>query len=126
MARDPLLAAQEINFGGSSVVKGKQQTCFLFNFKSNTYVVIFYSLFALGRLFATPSTAGHQASLSSTISQNLLKFMSIESAMPSNHLILCRPLLPLPSIFHSIRVFSNESNVIPFMDRNLVVAKWLV
>ena len=50
-----------------------------------------------------------QASLSSTISQSLLKLMSIESVMPSNHLILCHPLLPLPSIFPSSRVFSNES-----------------
>ena len=61
------------------------------------------------RLFATPWTAAHQASLSFTISQSLLKLMSIESVMPSNHLILCRPLLLLPSIFPSIRVFSNES-----------------
>ena len=60
------------------------------------------------RLFATPWTAAHQASLSFTISQNLLKLMSIESVMPSNHLILCRPLLFPPSIFPSIRVFSNE------------------
>ena len=52
--------------------------------------------------------AAHQASLSLTISQSLLKFMSIESVVPSNHLILCRPLL-LPSIFPSLRVFSNES-----------------
>ena len=50
----------------------------------------------------------HQASLSITNSQSLLKVMSIESVMPSNHLILCRPLLLLPSIFPSIRVFSNE------------------
>ena len=50
-----------------------------------------------------------QASLSSTISQSLLNLMSIESVMPSNHLILCRPLLLLPSIFPSVRVFSNES-----------------
>ena len=61
------------------------------------------------RLFATPWTAAHQASLSLTNSWSLLKLMSIESAMPSNHLILCRPLLLLPSIFPSIRVFSNES-----------------
>ena len=60
------------------------------------------------RLFATPWTAVRQASLSITNSQSLLKFMSIESVMPSNHLILCHPLL-LPSIFPSIRVFSNES-----------------
>ena len=60
-------------------------------------------------LFATPWTAAHQASLSFTISWSLLKLMSIESMMPSNHPILCHPLLLLPSIFPSIRVFSNES-----------------
>ena len=58
-------------------------------------------------LFVTPWTAAHQASLSSTISWSLLKLMSAESVMPSNHLIFCRPPL-LPSIFPSIRVFSNE------------------
>ena len=58
---------------------------------------------------ATPCTAAHQASLSITNCQSLLKLMSIELVMPSNHLILCRPLLLLPSIFPSIRVFSNES-----------------
>ena len=57
---------------------------------------------------ATPRTAAHQASLSITNSQSLLKLMSISSVMPSNHLILCRPLLLPPSIFPSIRVFSNE------------------
>ena len=57
----------------------------------------------------TPRTAAHQAPLSSTISQGLLKFLSIESVMLSNHLILCCPLLLLPSIFLSIRVFSSES-----------------
>ena len=57
----------------------------------------------------TPWTASCQASLSFTISQSLLKHMSIGSVMPSNHLILCRPLLLLPSIFLSNRVFSNES-----------------
>ena len=57
----------------------------------------------------TPWTAACQASLSSTISQSLLKLMSTESVMPSNHLVLCRPLLLLPSVFPSIRVFSNES-----------------
>ena len=60
-------------------------------------------------LFVTPWTAAHQASLSITNSQSLLKLMFIESVMPSNHLILCHPLLLLPSIFPSIRVFSNES-----------------
>ena len=61
------------------------------------------------RLFATPQTAAGQAPLSIANSQSLLKFMSIESVMPSNHLILCHPLLLEPSIFPSIRVFSNES-----------------
>ena len=61
------------------------------------------------RLFATAWTAARQASLSITNSPSLLKLMSIESVMPSNHLILCRPLLLLPSIFPSIRAFSNES-----------------
>ena len=57
----------------------------------------------------TPWTAAHQASLSFTISQSLFKLMSTESVMPFNHLILCHPLLLPPSIFPSIRVFSNES-----------------
>ena len=61
------------------------------------------------QLFETPWTAAHQASLSITNSQTLLKLMSIEWVMPSNHLILCHPLLFLPSIFPSIRVFSDES-----------------
>ena len=60
-------------------------------------------------LFATSWTAARQASLSITTFWSLLKFMSIESVMPSNHLILCRPLFLPPSIFPSIRVFSNES-----------------
>ena len=60
------------------------------------------------RLFATAWTTACQASLSFTISQNLLKLMSIESVMPSNHLVLCHPLMFLPSLFPSIRVFSNE------------------
>ena len=61
------------------------------------------------QLSVTLWTATHQASLTFTISQSLLKLMSIESMMPFNHLILCRPLIILPSIFPSIRVFSNES-----------------
>ena len=60
-------------------------------------------------LFANPWTAAHQASLSFSISWSLLKLMSIESVMPCNHLVLCRPLLLQPSIFPSIRVFSNKS-----------------
>ena len=59
--------------------------------------------------FVTSQTAAHQASLSITNSRSLLKLMSIELVMPSNHLILCHPLLLLPSIFPNIRVFSNES-----------------
>ena len=61
------------------------------------------------RLFATPCTAALQASLAFTISWSLLKLMSIALVMSSNHLILCHPLLLQPSIFTSIRVFSNES-----------------
>ena len=61
------------------------------------------------QLFTAPWTAVQQASLSITNSRSLLKLMSIELVMPSNHLILCHPLLLLPSIFPSIRVFSNES-----------------
>ena len=71
----------------------------------------FSSVQSLSRvqLFATPWTAAHQASLSITNTWSLLKLMSIESVMPSNHLILCRPLLLLPSIFPNVGVFSNES-----------------
>ena len=61
------------------------------------------------RLFVTPWTAARQASLSIANSRSLLRLMSIESVIPSNHLIFCRPLLLLPSVFPSIRVFSNES-----------------
>ena len=61
------------------------------------------------QLFATPWTIARQASLSITDSWSLLKLTSIELVMPSNHLVLCRPLLLLPSVFSSIRVFSNES-----------------
>ena len=73
--------------------------------------VQFNSVQSLSRVrpFATPWTTAHQASLSITSSQSLLKLMSVESVMPSNHLILCCPLLLLPSVFPSIRVFSNES-----------------
>ena len=73
--------------------------------------LLFSSVKSLSRvgLFATPWTAAHQASLSITNSRSSPKLMSMESVMPSNHLILCRPLLLLPSIFPSIRVFSNES-----------------
>ena len=80
--------------------------------KSIFTFVVFQSL-SHGQLFATPWTAAlpadSQASLSFTISQSLLKLMSIELVMPSKHLILCCPLLLLPSIFPSVRVFSNKS-----------------
>ena len=70
-----------------------------------------YTVQSLSRvwLFVTPWTAAHQASLSIINSWSILKLMFIESMMPSNHLILCRPLLLLPSIFPRIRIFSNES-----------------
>ena len=75
--------------------------------KALTNLVVVESLSHV-QLFATPWTAAHQASLSFTSSWSLLKLISIESVMPSNHLILCHPLLFLPSIFPSIRVFSND------------------
>ena len=73
-----------------------------------TYVVVVQSLSRV-RLFATPWTAAHQASLSITISQSLLRLMSMPSVTPCNHLILRHPLLLLPSVFPNIRAFSNES-----------------
>ena len=75
-----------------------------------TWLLVVQSLSKV-QLFATPWTVACQASLSFTIAQSLLKLMSIELVMPSNHLVLCHPLLLLPSIFLSIRVFSNESAV---------------
>ena len=74
-------------------------------------IIILSSVQSLSRvwLFVTPWTAARQASLSITNSRSLLKLMPIEMVMPSNHLILCRPLFLLPSAFPSIRVFSNES-----------------
>ena len=73
------------------------------------YPVSSVQLLSCVQFFVTPWTAAHQASLSITKSQSLLKLMSIKGVMPSNHLILCCPLLLLSSIFPSIRVFSNES-----------------
>ena len=87
--------------------------CFLrFSHLLIIFVVVYscsVQLLSCIRLFVTPWTAARQASLSITNSWSSLKFMSIERVMPSTHLILCRPLLLLPSIFPSIRVFSNES-----------------
>ena len=71
-------------------------------------MLLFLFSYSVMSNFAASWTAAHQASLSFTISCSLLKFMSIESVMPSNHLILCQPLLLLPSVFLYIRVFTNE------------------
>ena len=79
--------------------------CFVFFFVS--LVTVVYSLSHV-LLLVTPWTAACQASLSFTISYSLLKLVSAGSVMPPNHLILCHPLLLLPSVFPSIRVFSNE------------------
>ena len=76
---------------------------------STCSIVIVVQSLSFVRLFATPWSAACQASLSFTISWSFLTLISIESVMPSHHLILCHPLLLLPSIFPSIRVFSNES-----------------
>ena len=76
---------------------------------SEPLVVVVVQLLSRVQLFVTPWTAARQASLSFTISCSLLKLLPIESVMPSNHPVLCHPLLLLPSIFPSIRVFSNES-----------------
>ena len=75
---------------------------------SDLFVAVVQSLSHV-QLFATPWPAARQASLSFTIAWSLLRLMSVESVMPSDYLILCHPLLLLPSIFPSIRVFSNES-----------------
>ena len=82
--------------------------CNYLHFRSSEQFFVVQSLCCVW-LFVTPWTAACQASLSISNSQSLLKLMSIELVMPSNHLILCHPLLLLPSIFHSIRVFSHES-----------------
>ena len=93
---------------GSLILKDRNHLPFIIeSLVLHKFFVVFQSLSHV-RLFATPWTAAHPASLSSTISHSLLKFMSIELVMLSHHLILCRPLLLLPSIFSSIRVFSNE------------------
>ena len=85
----------------------------MYTFLHDSYIIymIVSSVHSISRvwLFATPWSAACQASVSITNSWNLLKLMSVESVTPSNHLILCRPLLLLPSIFPSIRVFSKES-----------------
>ena len=85
-------------------------------------VIHFHSVQSLShiRLFVTPWTTAHQASLSITNSPSLPRLMSVESAMPSSHLILCRPLLLLPSIFPSIRDFSDKSDLQEMQVRTVV------
>ena len=78
------------------------------HFPAPTLLLLLFSHYIVSSSFVTPWTAAHQASLSFTVSQSLLKHMSTKSMMPSNHLILCYPLLLLPSVFPSIRVFSSE------------------
>ena len=89
----------------------QMNSCIWHHFENSPVPHQFSSVQSLShvQLSATPWTAAHEASLSITNSQSLFKLMSIESVMPSNHLILCHPPLLLPSIFPSIRVFSNES-----------------
>ena len=90
-------------------------------------VVVVIQLPSLVWLFVTPRTAAHQASLSLIISQSLPKFMSIESMMPSNHLILCHPLILLPSSFPNIRVFfkwvSSSYQVAKVLEKTLMLGK---
>ena len=81
------------------------------SWSENTLSVSSVQLLSWVWLFETPWTAAHQATLSITNSLSLLKLSSIESVMPSNHLILCHPLFLLPSIFPSVRVFSNVSSL---------------
>ena len=80
----------------------------IFNIQSTDYTIQSVQSLSHLQLFASPRTAAHQASLSIANSQSLLKPTPIGSMMPANHLILCRPLLLLPSVFPSVRVFSNE------------------
>ena len=86
----------------------RDSVCFGYHGVSVWHVMFVVQSLSCVRLFATPWTTAHQASLSFTISWSLLKLMSTELVMPSNHLVLCHPLLLLPLIFPSIRVFSSE------------------
>ena len=102
------------------VIESQKLNCWANVYMSNTRLFkIYFYLYTIRsdqslspvRLFVTPWIAARQASLSITNSQSSLRLMSIESMMPSSHLILCRPLLLLPPISPSIRVFSNESTL---------------
>ena len=89
--------------------RGRQRMRWLYGITDSMDIMLLLSRFSRVQLFMTPMDTACQASLSITNFWSLLKLMSIESVMPSNHLILCRPLLLPPSIFPTIRVFSNES-----------------
>ena len=110
-----MIKYQDLNLEILNILMHFELIKYIFALAINMYKFVYLSLssvqFSRSVLsdFATPWTAACQASLSITNSQSPLKLMSIESVMPSNHLILCCPLLFLPSIFPSIRVFSNES-----------------
>ena len=94
----------QTGLNGDFTPKQRKYTVFIFSSVQFSSVQSLYCV----QLFATPWTAAHQGSLSITNSWSLLKLLSIESVVPSNHHILCNPLLLLPSIFPRIRVFSNE------------------
>ena len=102
-----LRGATSVNLGVLRCCTDHNRLCVSRSYTVGGRVVV--QLLSHVRLFATPWTATRQASLFFIISPSLLKLMSIESMMPSNHLVLCCPLLLLPSIFPSIRVFSNKS-----------------
>ena len=104
--RQPLLNLEKV---GSMSTLITQSSCLLLSSLYLLFVVVVVQALSRVSLFVTPWTAACQASLSSPISQSLLRVMSTGSLMPSNHLILCHPLLFLPSILPSIRVFSNQS-----------------
>ena len=104
-------AMEAVCWGWQDHLNGLDHLSVCWDSLKHLYSRLFFVVQLLSRvqLFVTAWTAAHQASLSFTISWSLLKLRSIESVMPSNHLILCCPLLLLPSIFPSIRVFSDES-----------------
>ena len=103
------MAGIEVHLLKLALLTGDAPVCIACSFPTSVVQFSSVQLLRSGWIFATPWIAAHQASLSITNSWSLLKFMSIESMMPSNHLILCHPLLLTLSIFPSIMVFSNES-----------------
>ena len=115
-----LICISKITNGHRIFSYTSSQFVFLLPWNASLYILVtfllgfFVTIQLLSRvwLFATQWPAAHQASLSFTVSRSMLKLMSIESVMPSNHLVLCCPLFLLPSILPSIRVFSNESTLL--------------